>query len=106
MELISLDNQLFSVVDDFGFHRLVEHYQVAAIFQMLTYQSYTELLKLTSMSVTAISFTTDIRTSDVSPMSIESDSTVGRPGFHTEESRIACPRMCWFSYRCCHFKGV
>jgi hypothetical protein len=74
---------------------------VHTIFQMLPYRNYTVLLKRTSMSVTVISFTTDIWTGDVRPM-----NTVGRQGFCNEESHIACSRMCWFSYRCCHFNDI
>jgi hypothetical protein len=48
IEFIGLDNQLFSAVDDVGFHRLVE--QEGAIFQILPFRSYTVLLKSTSMS--------------------------------------------------------
>ena len=47
------------------------HYQVGAIFQMLPYQSCTVLLKhILELLATAISFTIDIWTSDVSPMSM------------------------------------
>jgi hypothetical protein len=62
-------------VDDVDLSSTGTHYPVGGIFQMLPYRSYTALLKLKSMSITAISFMTDISTSDVSPMSIMSLTT-------------------------------
>jgi hypothetical protein len=59
----------------------------------------THIHELLAMGVTAISLTTDIWASDVSLMSITSVTAVGRRGFRTAESRIACSRMCWFTYR-------
>ena len=86
MEFIALTNQPFSVVGDVGFRRLVEHR-----YTLPSASSDVAQTELHSNSVTAISFTTDIWTSDISPMSMLSlDSTVGRRGFRIEESRFAC----------------
>ena len=80
------------------------HHQVGAIFQMLPYRSYsvveTHIHELLAMCVTAISFTTDICTRDVRPMSMLSLTA------QLVDSPIACSRMCRFSYRCCHFNVI
>ena len=96
MEFIAIDNQPFSVVDDFGFRRLVEHWYTLIsrrYFSDVALPEFhsiveTHIHELLAMGVTAISFTADIWTSNVSPVSMQS-LTVGRQGFCTEESRIA-----------------
>jgi hypothetical protein len=77
MEFIALDNQPFSVV----YHRLVEHLEPWYTLSSRRYSSgvvlpelhsivETHIHELLAMGVTAICFTTDIRTSDVSLMSL------------------------------------
>ena len=66
MEFIALDNQPFSVVD-VGFRRLVEHRHT---LPSRSYFSDVALQELHSNNVTAISFTTDIWTSEIKPMSM------------------------------------
>ena len=75
---LTINRALLWMVLAFG--RLVEP-RVHTIFEMLPYQSYAGLLKLTSMS-----FTADIWTSGQPHEHAESDSTVGLRGFCTEES--------------------
>jgi hypothetical protein len=77
MEFIALDNQLFS---DVGFHQLVEHrYTLPSrcYFSDISLPELhsiveTHIHDLHAMGVTAISFTTEIWVSDVSPTSIMS----------------------------------
>ena len=66
------------------------HYQLGAIFQMLPCVVETHIHELLAMGVTAISFTTDIWTSDVSPISTQSLTAVGGRGLRTEESSRMC----------------
>ena len=77
MEFVALDNQPFSVVDDVRFCRLVEHrytlpsrlyFSDVALSELHSIVE-THIHELLAIGVTAISFTTDIWTSDVSPMS-------------------------------------
>ena len=81
MAFIALDNQPFSVVENVGFRRLVEHLEPwytlpsRRWFSDVALQEIhsiveTHIHKLLPMGVTAISFTTYIWTSDVSPMSM------------------------------------
>ena len=85
MEFLALDNQPLSVVDDVGFRRLVEHrytlrsrhYFSDVDLPELHNIVETQIHELLAMSVTAISFMTDIWTSDVSPMSMQSLTAVG-----------------------------
>ena len=81
MEFIALDNQPFSVVDDVGFRRPVEHLEPQYTLSSRHYFSdivlpelhsivEMHIHKLLAMGVTAISFTTDIWTSNVSPMNM------------------------------------
>ena len=101
MEFLVLDNQLFSVVDDVGFRRLVEHLEPWYTLSSRRYFSAVALPELHSivemhiyellaMGVTAISFTNDICTSDVSPVSMRSVTAQWiDEDFVLEESRIA-----------------
>ncbi|XP_049326832.1 zinc finger BED domain-containing protein 4-like [Astyanax mexicanus] len=81
MEFIALDDQPFSVVEDIGFRRLVEHLEPRYTIPSRRYFSdvalpelhslvETRVHKLINDNVTGISLTTDIWTSDVSPVSI------------------------------------
>ncbi|KAI4901092.1 hypothetical protein NFI96_010466, partial [Prochilodus magdalenae] len=81
MEFIALDDQPFSVVEDVGFRRLLEHLEPRYTIPSRRYFSdvalpelhslvATRVHKLINDNVTAISLTTDIWTSDVSPISI------------------------------------
>ncbi|KAK6294946.1 hypothetical protein J4Q44_G00341720 [Coregonus suidteri] len=80
MEFIALDILPFSVVDDVCFRRLVEHRYTLPSRSYFSDVSLPELHsivetyihELLAMGVTAISFTTDIWTSDVSPISMRS----------------------------------
>ena len=60
MEFIVLDNQPFSVVDDVGFRRLVEHLEPWYTLSSRRYFSDVALPELHINSITAISFTTYI----------------------------------------------
>ena len=81
MEFIAFDNQPFSVMDYVGFRRLVEHLEPWYTLPSRRYFSdaalpelhsivETHIHELFAMGITAINFTTDIWTRDVSPMSM------------------------------------
>lgn len=80
MEMIALDDQPFSVVEDRGFRRLIEHIEPRYSLPSRRYFSDVSLPALHEVvathihklldNVTDISFTTDIWSSDVSQMSI------------------------------------
>lgn len=80
MEMIALDDQPFSIVEDRGFRRLIEHIEphyslpswhyfsdvsLPALYEVVA----THIHKLLD-NVTDISFTTDIWSSDISQMSM------------------------------------
>ena len=81
MEMIALDNQPFSIVEDRGFRQLIEHIEpryslpsrryfsdvsLPALYEVVA----THIHKMLDSSVNDISFTTDIWSSDVSQMSM------------------------------------
>ena len=80
IEFIALDNQPFSVVEDVGFSRLLMHLEPRYVMPSRRYFSDVALPELQSAvsnyveklltDATHISFTTDIWTSSVSPVSM------------------------------------
>ena len=80
MEFIALDDQPFSVVEDVGFRRLMEHveprYTVPSrryfsdVFLPEIYNVSTHVHKLLATDISNFSFTKDIWSSDVSPTSM------------------------------------
>ncbi|CAM4722262.1 unnamed protein product [Leuciscus chuanchicus] len=80
MEMIALDDQPFSIVEDRGFRRLIEHIEPRYSLPSRRYFSDVSLPALYEVvathihklldNVTDISFTTDIWSSDISQMSI------------------------------------
>lgn len=81
MEMIAIDDQPFSVVEDFGFRRLIEFIEpryslpsrrhFAAVSLLALYNEVSaHIHTLLAKNVTDISFTTDIWSSDVSPVSM------------------------------------
>ena len=105
MEMIALDDQPFSVVGDRGFRRLVGKLEPRYVLPSRRYFSDVALpelncrvsahLKVVLAANSHISFTTDIWSSDVSPMSmlsltaqwIEDDFTLQKVVLHTQECR-------------------
>jgi hypothetical protein len=115
LELIALDNQPFSVVDDVGFNRLVEHrytlpsrHYFSDVAQPQLHSIVeTHIQELLAMGVTAISFRPGIWTSDVSLMTMLSLTTQWLDkDCVLRKAILRCSRMCWFSYHCCHFNGI
>lgn len=80
MEFICLDHQPLSVVDDVGFKRLVNHLDPRYVHQGRKYftdvclpeiyNTVYEHIKTLMSNVTSVSFTSDIWSSSVSPMSV------------------------------------
>ncbi len=81
MEMIAIDDQPFSIVEDFGFRRLIEfiepryslpsrrHFADVSL-PALYNEVAAHIQMLLGKNVTDISFTTDIWSSDVSPVSM------------------------------------
>ncbi|KAL0150404.1 hypothetical protein M9458_054221, partial [Cirrhinus mrigala] len=81
MEFIALDDQPFSVVEDIGFRRLIHHIEPRYTLPSRRYFTETSLPEmydrvakhvheLMTTDISALSFTTDIWSSDVSPTSM------------------------------------
>ena len=81
MEFIALDDQPFSVVEDVGFRRLIEHVEPCYTVPSRRYFSdvclpeiynvvSTHVYELLATDIATFSFTTDIWSSDVSPTSM------------------------------------
>ncbi|XP_067252965.1 zinc finger BED domain-containing protein 4-like [Chanodichthys erythropterus] len=103
IEFIALDNQLFSVVEDVGFRRLMMHLEPRYAMPSRRYFSDVALPELQSVVASQIekllagachiSFTTDIWTSSVSPVSmlsltaqwIDEDFTLKKAVLHSQE---------------------
>lgn len=81
MDFSALDDQPFSIVDDFGFHRLIEHIELRYTLPSRCYFAETSLpemfdhvakhfRELMTTDIQTRSFTTDIWSSDISPTSM------------------------------------
>ena len=105
MEFIALDDQPFSVVEDVGFRRLMEHveprYTVPSrryfsdVFLPEIYNVSTHVHKLLATDISNFSFTKDIWSSDVSPTSmlsltaqwIDTEFNLQKVVLHSQEFR-------------------
>ncbi len=81
MEMIAIDDQPFSIVEDFGFRRLIEFIEpryslpsrrhfADVLLPALYNEVAAHIQMLLGKNVTGISFTTDLWSSDVSPVSM------------------------------------
>ncbi|KAL1277085.1 hypothetical protein QQF64_023758 [Cirrhinus molitorella] len=106
MEFIALDDQPFSVVEDVGFRRLIDHieprytipnrrhFSDVCLPEMYNVVS-TNVHELLATDIAALSFTTDIWSSDVSPTSmlsltaqwIDTDFKLQKIVLHSQEFR-------------------